>query len=180
MKKVILTTLVIIFAFFCKNVLADDTAAQVQAGIGILGGILSKASKSKDNNQQAAQENKGQNQTNNEQNVSVPVFGGNPVVLGENEGKASATVRSICTAIETYAYSHKGEYPATGDEVTQYISSFETYNNKTRALLYFFKGKFSESIKYNFNIILVGPLITLLFLINFVRVIVKYGFSQKT
>ncbi|MBU0547975.1 MAG: DUF2752 domain-containing protein [Candidatus Omnitrophica bacterium] len=33
----------------------------------------------------------------------------------------------------------------------------------TRALACFFKGEFIESIKYNFNVILTAPLITLLF-----------------
>lgn len=49
----------------------------------------------------------------------------------------------------------------------------------TRALVCFFKGEFVESIKYNFNVILVGPLITILFLKNLIKVIRKYGIFQK-
>ena len=48
-----------------------------------------------------------------------------------------------------------------------------------RALACFFKGQFAEGIKYNFNVILVGPLITLLFLKNLIKVTIKYGFLRK-
>jgi hypothetical protein len=58
MKKVIAITLVVVFAVFCENVLADDTVANVQAGMGLLGGMLNKSSKSKANEQQSTQENK--------------------------------------------------------------------------------------------------------------------------
>ena len=49
----------------------------------------------------------------------------------------------------------------------------------TRALACFFKGEFVESIKYNFNVILVGPLFGLLFLRNLIKVTMKYGFFKK-
>ncbi|MDD5014783.1 MAG: hypothetical protein PHW73_06740, partial [Atribacterota bacterium] len=68
MKKLIVSTLILVAVIFWGNVLvADDTAAKVQTGIGILGGILNKASKSKENQQQAEQENKGQTQATSEQ-----------------------------------------------------------------------------------------------------------------
>ena len=41
----------------------------------------------------------------------------------------------------------------------------------TRALVYFFKGRFADSLSYNFNIILVGPLIIFIFLKNLIKVI---------
>lgn len=49
----------------------------------------------------------------------------------------------------------------------------------TRALACFFKGEFAESIKYNFNIIMTGPLITLIFLRNLIKVIVDRGLFRK-
>lgn len=51
--------------------------------------------------------------------------------IAKNEAAAKATVRYISTALEVYASSHGGQYPTTGDEVTQYFANFEAYNSKT-------------------------------------------------
>jgi len=44
----------------------------------------------------------------------------------------------------------------------------------TRALMCFFKGEFAESISYNCNVIITGPLIIVIFLNNFVKVIMNW------
>jgi hypothetical protein len=86
MKKTILIALTVIFAFSLENVFADDdTAAKVQTGISVLGGILNNLPKKKENKQQAAQENKEQPQTNNQQDVSnAPTQNQEPSVSKED------------------------------------------------------------------------------------------------
>ena len=62
MKKLGLILILLVFVFTWANVFADDdTAATVQQGFGILGGILNRASESKDSKQQAEQQVEQQN-----------------------------------------------------------------------------------------------------------------------
>lgn len=115
MKRVMLISLVAVFAFFCKNVLADDTSAKVQAGITAVGGILGGLSK-KNNKQQAAQDNKEQPQAVSEQNnnnASVqsqePIISNEDIAMLMKKIKTNLTDDQMARTAKSMVYT--GSYP---------------------------------------------------------------------